>query len=100
MSTELQQEESSQSLEAELHDLQRDERALKDRIEKSQIAMLVAVVFAVVASTAALVVGLEKSTNTSTVIMRGAGATSAQAATARWAGDDEWRRHSRRRVRI
>jgi uncharacterized cupredoxin-like copper-binding protein len=78
MSPELQQEDSSKSLEAELHDLQRDERALKDRIEKSQIAMLVAVVFAVVASTAALALALEKSTNTNTIMMRGAGSTSAQ----------------------
>jgi uncharacterized cupredoxin-like copper-binding protein len=80
MSNELEHEEraSSRSLEAELDEIQRDERALKDRLEKSQLAMLVAVVFAVVASIAALVVGLSKSTSTTTVISRGGGPTSTQ----------------------
>lgn len=66
MATEV-EPQSSESLEEELHELARDERALKDRLEKSQIAMFVAVGFAVVASIVALVVGLEKSTNTTTV---------------------------------
>ena len=75
MSDELQEKPAGPSLEDELHVLQRDERQLKDRIEKSQIAMLVAVAFAVVVSVAALAVGLQKSENTTTVMMRGATAS-------------------------
>lgn len=68
------------SLEQELHELQSEEKRFEYRLQKTQVATLVASVFAVLASVAAIAVALANKSNTTQMVVRGTAPASRPAA--------------------
>lgn len=75
MSPQVEEEAQGKALEEELAELQADEKQLKQRLEKSQIATLLVAFVALLVSIVAAVVALSNKTNNTTVITRGTAAT-------------------------
>lgn len=87
MSPTVEEQPQAKPLEEEFAELQADERQLKQRLEKSQVATLVAAFVALIVSLVAAVVALSNKDNNTTVVMRGGAVTTArQPATGTGAG--------------